>query len=78
MQPPARRVGERDHRRRVEIAVGCKHVGADIELGDEQAFFDGHHAEPEESRQAAAAARIHFLDRNAGTKRHMWPSVFDG
>ena len=67
----ARGVGERDDGRRVQVAVRREQLGPDVELGDEQALLDRHHAKAEECRQPPRAALVQHLDGNSGTQRHV-------
>ena len=51
-----RGVGERDHRRRVQVAVGREELRPDVELGVQQALLQVDDAKADEPGQAAVAA----------------------
>jgi hypothetical protein len=59
-------VGERDHCRRMQIAIGREKLRLDLELGDEESLLQRLHPKPDQIRQPSAAALVHQVDSDAG------------
>ena len=68
-----RGVGQRDHRGRVQVAVGREQLRPDVELGVQQSFLQVDDAESDEPGQAAVAAVLELLERDVASQ---WHGVF--
>jgi len=63
----ARRVGQSDYGRGMEVAVRRDQVGADVQLRGDRVFPDGREANPYETGQPADAALVQNIERVLGT-----------
>jgi hypothetical protein len=69
----AGRIGERNDRRGMQVAIGGEDFRPDVELGIEAAVLDVRHPKSHELGQAPLAARIGHLQRDAGSQSHAVP-----